>query len=65
MDKQKVVVILLVIAIVLSAVNLFISAGFDATGFSTPNSGGDDIPPKQLEDSTGAQIGFEITGGSG
>jgi len=51
MDKQKVVVVLLIVAIVLSAINLFMSASFDfssafrpagqAAGPTTSNSAGE------------------------
>lgn len=56
MDKQKVVVLLLIVAIVLSAINLFVSASFN-TDFTAP-TGGQGAVDTDLGNS--ASIGVEI-----
>ena len=65
MDKQKVVVILLVVAIVLSAVNLFMSASFNPGSSSYGAPANLDLDGT---DSDSGRVGLEIldsTGGTG
>jgi ABC-type cobalt transport system substrate-binding protein len=60
MDKQRVVVVLLIIAIVLSAINLFMNASFDFGGSDSVNPGAEgDASAAQ-----GGEVSFTVVGGN-